>query len=137
MAFLREMYREWQFLRTQLSNMDMVLAKTSLGIARRYAELVPDAALRRAIFGRIREEWHASVEALLAITGQKTLLEGNPHLARSLQERFPYLDPLNHIQVEMLKLSRQEAEGAAGDPKVRRGIQLTINGIAAGLRNSG
>ena len=133
MPFLKELYREWPFFRTLLSNMDMVLAKSSIAIASRYAELVPDAALREKIFGRIRSEWHSSIEKLLEIMGQERLLQGNPLLERSIRNRFPYLDPLNHVQVELLK------EHRAHDPdeQVLRGIQLTINGISAGLRNSG
>jgi phosphoenolpyruvate carboxylase len=133
LAQLQAMYRDWPFFRTQLSNMDMVLAKSSIAIASRYAGLVEDEEIRREIFGRIREEWQASIDALLRISGNDKLLQGNPLLERSIQNRFPYLDPLNHIQVEMLKRHRQNP----GDPKVLRGIQLTINGISAGLRNSG
>jgi len=133
MALLQKMYQDWPFFRTQLSNMDMVLAKSSIAIASRYAALVEDEALRRKIFSRIRDEWRASIDALLRISGNDKLLQGNPLLERSIQNRFPYLDPLNHIQVEMLKRHRQNG----GDPKVLRGIQLTINGISAGLRNSG
>ena len=133
LVLLREMYRDWPFFRTQLSNMDMVLAKTSIAIASRYADLVPDEELRRQIFGRIRDEHEASIEALLTITENNTLLAANPLLSRSISNRFPYLDPLNHLQVNLLKAYRAESES----PKVLRGIQLTINGIAAGLRNSG
>jgi phosphoenolpyruvate carboxylase len=133
MPFLKELYREWPFFRTLLSNMDMVLAKSSIAIASRYAELVPDAALREEIFGRIRREWHLSIETLLDIMGQDHLLQGNPLLDRSIRNRFPYLDPLNHVQVELLKEHRAQNP----DEQVLRGIQLTINGISAGLRNSG
>jgi phosphoenolpyruvate carboxylase len=133
MPFLKELYREWPFFRTLLSNMDMVLAKSSIAIASRYAELVPDAALRQEIFGRIRREWHLSIETLLDIMGQDHLLQGNPLLDRSIRNRFPYLDPLNHVQVELLKEHRAQNP----DEQVLRGIQLTINGISAGLRNSG
>ena len=133
MPFLKELYREWPFFRTLLSNMDMVLAKSSIAIASRYAELVPDAALREEIFGRIRREWHLSIETLLDIMGQERLLQGNPLLERSIRNRFPYLDPLNHVQVELLKEHRAQNP----DEQVLRGIQLTINGISAGLRNSG
>jgi phosphoenolpyruvate carboxylase len=133
MPFLRELYREWPFFRTLLSNMDMVLAKSSIAIASRYAELVPDVALREKIFGRIRSEWHASIETLLDIMGQERLLQGNPLLERSIRNRFPYLDPLNHVQVELLKEHRAQNP----DEQVLRGIQITINGISAGLRNSG
>jgi phosphoenolpyruvate carboxylase len=133
MPFLKELYRAWPFFRTLLSNMDMVLAKSSIAIASRYAELVPDADLREKIFGRIRREWHLSIETLLDIMGQDRLLQGNPLLDRSIRNRFPYLDPLNHVQVELLKEHRAQNP----DEQVLRGIQLTINGISAGLRNSG
>jgi phosphoenolpyruvate carboxylase len=133
MPFLKELYREWPFFRTLLSNMDMVLAKSSIAIASRYAELVPDTGLRENIFGRIRREWHTSIETLLDIMGQERLLQGNPLLERSIRNRFPYLDPLNHVQVELLKEHRAQNP----DEQVLRGIQLTINGISAGLRNSG
>src|SRR6266576_1218355 len=133
MPFLQELYREWPFFRMLLSNMDMVLAKSSIAIASRYAELVPDSELRESIFGRIRREWHASIETLLDIMGQERLLQGNQLLERSIRNRFPYLDPLNHVQVELLKKHRAQNP----DEQVLRGIQLTINGISAGLRNSG
>jgi phosphoenolpyruvate carboxylase len=133
MPFLKELYREWPFFRTLLSNMDMVLAKSSIAIASRYAELVPDVTLRESIFGRIRREWHTSIEMLLDIMGQERLLQSNPLLERSIRNRFPYLDPLNHVQVELLKEHRAQNP----DEAVLRGIQITINGISAGLRNSG
>jgi phosphoenolpyruvate carboxylase len=132
-AFLSELYREWPFFRTLLSNMDMVLAKSSIAIASRYAELVPDENLRKTIFARIRAEWQGSIDALLRITGQLRLLQGNPALERSIRNRFPYLDPLNHVQVELLRAHRERGS----DEQVLRGIHLTINGISAGLRNSG
>jgi phosphoenolpyruvate carboxylase len=127
------MYRDWPFFTTLVSNMDMVLAKSSLAIASRYAKLVPDERLRQTIFGRISEEWQDTVAALLEITGQERLLQGNPLLDRSIRNRFPYLDPLNHIQVELMKLNRSNR----GSEQVLHGIQMTINGISAGLRNSG
>jgi phosphoenolpyruvate carboxylase len=133
MPFLQELYREWPFFRMLLSNMDMVLAKSSIAIASRYAELVPDLKLRESIFGRIRREWHSSIETLLDIMGHERLLQGNPLLDRSIRNRFPYLDPLNHVQVELLKEHRAQNP----DEQVLRGIQITINGISAGLRNSG
>jgi phosphoenolpyruvate carboxylase len=133
MPFLKELYKEWPFFRMLLSNMDMVLAKSSIAIASRYAELVPDEALREKIFGRIRREWHSCIETLLDIMGQDRLLQGNPLLERSIRNRFPYLDPLNHVQVELLKEHRAQNP----DEQVLRGIQLTINGISAGLRNTG
>jgi phosphoenolpyruvate carboxylase len=133
METLQAMYKDWPFFTTMLSNMDMVLAKSDSAIASRYAELVSDPALREAIFGRLRAEWGESVRALLAITDQKKLLEKNPLLARSIRNRFPYIDPLNHIQIELL----QRLRAGATDERVVQGIHLTINGIAAGLRNSG
>jgi phosphoenolpyruvate carboxylase len=133
LALLKAMAKDWPFFRTLLSNMDMVLAKSSIAIASRYAELVPDSVLRERIFGRISAEWHNSIAMLLEITGQSKLLEANPLLDRSIRNRFPYLDPLNHVQVEFLKAHRANT----GEPRVLEGIQLTINGISAGLRNSG
>ena len=130
---LQEMYLKWPFMQTLLSNMDMVLAKTDMGIASRYAELVTDVTLREQIFGRIQEEWVRSVKWLYAITGHTELLQENPTLARSIRIRTPYIDPLNHLQIELLRRYR------AGDDveQVQRSIHLTINGVAAGLRNSG
>ena len=116
---LKAMYRRWPFFRTQLSNMDMVLAKSSLAIASRYAQLVPDVKLREAIFSRISREWRDSVDALNAIMEQRELLQSNPLLLRSIRNRFPYLDPLNHVQVELLKLHRApfgERQGADRHP---------------------
>ncbi|MFO1085971.1 MAG: phosphoenolpyruvate carboxylase [Reyranellaceae bacterium] len=133
LATLQAMYRDWPFFRTALSNMDMVLAKSDIAIASRYAELVGDAALREQVFSRVRQEWQASIDAVLAISCQRTLLEANPLLARSIRSRFPYIDPLNHVQIELLKRHR----AGDTDPGVVDGIHLSINGIAAGLRNSG
>jgi phosphoenolpyruvate carboxylase len=133
LAKLQEMHRRWPFLQALLSNMDMLLAKTDMGIASRYAGLVRDAALRNRIFGAIHAEWERALRYLLAITGQKELLETNPSLARSFRNRSPYIDPLNHLQVTLLRRRR------AGDTDdvVKRAILLAINGIAAGLRNTG
>ena len=133
MAVLREMYRDWPFFQALLSNLDMVLAKADIHIASRYAELVEDEALRTRIFGRIEGEMQRTVSALLQITGQKELLEDNAMLARSFRNRRPYIDPLNHLQVEALRRFR----AGETDEKTKRAILLSINGIAAGLRNSG
>ena len=132
-ALLAEMWREWPFFRAMLSNLEMLLAKADLSVAARYKELVPDAKLADEIFGRIRGELDLTVKAFFTITANEAFLVNNPSLARSIRNRFPYLDPLNHLQVELLKRYR------AGDSaeKVHRGIHLTINGLAAGLRNSG
>jgi phosphoenolpyruvate carboxylase len=133
LQLLQTMAREWPFFRTLLSNMDMVLAKSDIAIASRYMHLVEDAPLRQAIFTRMQAEYEASVDALLAILGQKALLECNPSLARAIRNRFPYIDPLNYVQLELLKRYRN----GDTDERVVQGIHLTINGIAAGLRNSG
>jgi phosphoenolpyruvate carboxylase len=113
--------------------MDMVLAKTDLAIASRYAELVSSEKLRREIFGRLSDEWQRARKWLAAITGNAELLADNPTLARSIRNRFPYLDPLNHVQVELLRRYR----AGDRDERLLRVIHLTINGLAAGLRNSG
>jgi phosphoenolpyruvate carboxylase len=133
LGLLQEMHRTWPFMQTLLSNMDMVLAKTDMGIASRYAELVSDTALREKIFGCIQAEWDRCVKWLFAVSGRTELLQDNPTLARSIRNRTPYIDPLNHLQVELLRRYRS---GDATDA-VKRAIQLTINGVAAGLRNSG
>ncbi|WP_256077554.1 phosphoenolpyruvate carboxylase [Massilia sp. YIM B04103] len=138
LAQLRDMVQHWPFFATLLSNMDMVLAKTDLAIASRYAELVADKELRERIFKRITEEYALTLECLEAITGARDRLAGNPLLARSITNRFPYLDPLNHLQVELIKRRRAlSAESDMADPRVHRGIHLSINGVAAGLRNTG
>jgi phosphoenolpyruvate carboxylase len=133
LALLKEMYARWPYFRSLISMMDMVLAKVDLAIASCYADLVEDRELKERIFGRIKEECEASILALQVITGKEALLEDNPALKRSIQHRFPYMDPINHLQVELLRRYR------AGDPdqRIQRGILLSINGIAAGLRNSG
>ena len=133
LATLQAMFKEWSFFATVLSNMEMVLAKSDIGIASRYAQLVKDEALRVAIFPRIEAEHAATIAVLKAISGQDELLAANPLLARSIVNRFPYLSPLNHVQVELLERFRN----GDTDERVRRGIHLSINGIAAGLRNSG
>ncbi|MDO9360395.1 MAG: phosphoenolpyruvate carboxylase [Polaromonas sp.] len=133
LALLQKMYRQWPFFRTLLSNMDMVLAKSDLALASRYSELVADVRLRKKIFSAIEAEWHRTAEALVLITGDKQRLAGNASLQRSIRHRFPYIDPLHHLQVELVRRYR---EGKA-DERVQRGIHISINGIAAGLRNTG
>jgi phosphoenolpyruvate carboxylase len=130
---LRRMARDWAFLRATLSNMEMVLAKADVAIAARYATLVADPALRSDVFRRIDDEFRRTRQALFAITGQRELLEGNPSLARSIAERLPYLDPLNHLQLELLRRHR----GGDREAAVEHALRMTINGIASGLRNSG
>ena len=133
LSVLRRMLKSWPFFASLLSNMDMVLAKTDLAIASRYAELVADAELRQRIFGRIKAEWDLTRQHLLSILERDELLADNPMLRNSLKLRAPYMDPLNHLQVELLKRHR----AGDTDERVARGIHITINGIASGLRNSG
>ena len=133
LALLQRMYRQWPFFRTLLSNMDMVLAKSDLALASRYAELVSDSRLRKRVFALIEAEWHRTAEALTLITGDKQRLAHNEALARSIRHRFPYIDPLHHLQVELVRRYRS----GGGDERVQTGIHISINGIAAGLRNTG
>ncbi len=138
LELLRAMFNQWPFFATLLSNMDMVLAKTDLALASRYATLVTDRKLRKTIFNRLAAEHARTVDCLEAITGSSERLAGNPLLARSIKNRFAYLDPLNHLQVELLKRHRASmAKDSHRDARVQRGIQLSINGVAAGLRNTG
>ena len=130
---LQAMNKNWAFFRGLLSNMDMVLSKTDMGIASRYAQLVADVQVREQIFGMIETEWERTTSKLMAITKSTTLLADNPTMARSLTTRLPYIDPLNHLQVMLLERTR----AGESDVKLRRALQITINGIAAGLRNSG
>jgi phosphoenolpyruvate carboxylase len=130
---LKRMHAEWPFFRTLLSNMDMVLAKADLGVARHYAELVSDRASAHDIFAAIESEWQRTIKALQAITGEAQRLADNPTLARSIAHRFAYIAPLNHLQVELLRRWR----AGKSDEKAQRGILISINGIAAGLRNTG
>ncbi|MGX5662260.1 phosphoenolpyruvate carboxylase [Diaphorobacter nitroreducens] len=133
LALLQKMYRQWPFFRTLLSNMDMVLAKSDLALASRYSELVADARLRKKVFGVIEAEWQRTADALTRITGEKQRLAANTALARSIRHRFPYIDPLHHLQVELVRRWR----AGQGDERVQTGIHISINGIAAGLRNTG
>ncbi len=130
---LQAMAKQWPFFNTMLSTLNMVLAKADMAIASRYAAMVEDAALRDKVFGRIAAEHARAVEGLLWLTGQQELLADNPLLKRSIEARFPYVDPLNHVQVELLRRHRQ----GELDERVARGVHLSINGIATGLRNSG
>ena len=134
---LQQMAREWPFFATLLSNMDMVLAKSDLALASRYAELVPDRRLRERVHASIAGEWQRTVQALGMITGQKQRLANNAALQRSIRHRFPYIDPLHHLQVELIRRHRTGVRDKDRDDRVRRGIHLSINGIAAGLRNTG
>jgi phosphoenolpyruvate carboxylase len=137
LALLQRMHRQWPFFRTLLANLDMVLAKCDLGIARRYAALVPDRRAANRIFALLEAEWHRTEQALALITGQPRRLQANPALARSIESRFPYLDPLNHLQVELLRRYRTRRADDPEVARVRTGIHLSINGLATGLRNTG
>jgi phosphoenolpyruvate carboxylase len=133
LALLQQMYKQWPFFKTLLSNMDMVMAKSDLALASRYSELVSDARLRKKIFTAIEAEWHRTTNALGIITGDKQRLANNAALQRSIRHRFPYIDPLHHLQVELVRRYR----AGQADERVQRGIHISINGIAAGLRNTG
>ena len=133
MAELKAMAEVWPFFRTLVQNMEMVMAKSDMTVARRYATLVPDPALAARIYGEIRDEWQRTHDAVLAITGHDRLLGGQPELDRLIRLRMPYVEPLNHVQIELIRRRRAGDE----DPRVREGILLAINGVAAGLRNSG
>ena len=135
---LQKMASQWPFFGTLLSNMDMVLAKTDLALASRYAGLVSDPVLRDAIFKRLVDEHVRTVQNLSLITGYNERLRTNPLLAQSIKNRIAYLDPLNHLQVELIRRHRLVVgAGNDTDERVRRGVHLSINGIAAGLRNTG
>ena len=133
LALLQQMDKQWPFFKTLLSNMDMVMAKSDLALASRYAELVVDTRLRKQIFTTIEAEWHRTAAALGMITGDKQRLANNAALQRSIRHRFPYIDPLHHLQVELVRRYR----AGQADERVQRGIHISINGIAAGLRNTG
>ncbi|WP_312487382.1 phosphoenolpyruvate carboxylase [Sphingomonas sp.] len=132
-ALLAEMAESWPFFAATLANMEMVLAKSDIGIARRYAGLVEDAGMRDAIFGRIHDGWHRARDGLLTVTGQSRLLADNPALEASIRLRLPYIEPLNLLQIELMKRHRAGED----DPRIGEGILLSINGIATALRNSG
>ncbi len=133
LVLLQQMDKQWPFFKTLLSNIDMVLAKSDLALASRYAELVTDKKLRKKIFTAIEQEWHRTAQALELITGNQQRLANNAALQRSMRHRFPYIDPLHHLQVELVRRFR----AGHTDERVKRGIHISINGIAAGLRNTG
>jgi phosphoenolpyruvate carboxylase len=137
LKLLKRMLKDWPFFRAVLSNLDMVLAKTDLTLAERYVELVEDKKLGKRIFAAIQAEFDRTQAALNLITGEDSRLAANPSLARSIEHRFPYIDPLNHLQVELMRRYRRIADDDPAMERVQRGIHLSINGIAAGLRNTG
>ena len=142
------MYRRWPFFRSLVDNAQLSMGKADLAVARCYAGLVEDAALRERIFGAVEEEWARTERAVLQITGQPALLGSSPVLRRSIRLRNPYVDPLSFLQVSLLRRLRrladsgategQEEEAAAANRAVlQRLVALTINGVAAGLQNTG
>lgn len=132
-ALLADMAQGWPFFQALLGNMEMVLAKSDMTIARHYAGLVPDEALRENVFGEIRSGWQAAHDNLLSVTGQSRLLANNPALDTSIRLRLPYIEPLNLLQIELIKRHR----AGEADERISEGIQLSINAIATALRNSG
>jgi phosphoenolpyruvate carboxylase len=132
-ALLKDMAARWPFFQTTLDNLEMVLAKSDMGIAERYLDLVEDQAAGQAIFARIREGWELARDGLLDLTGEGRLLEGSPKLQESVRLRLPYIEPLNLLQIELIKRHRAGED----DPRIAEGIQLSINAIATALRNSG
>ena len=132
-ALLLQMVKTWPFFAAVVSNVDMVLAKMDLKVAARYAGLLPDQKLAKRILHEIQTEFDKTRKAIDLLTGQKTRLASDPVLAESIAHRFPYLDPLNHLQVELIRRWRSGQR----DERTERGIHISINGIAAGLRNTG
>ncbi len=132
-ALLKRMHEQWPFFSTLISNIDMVMAKADLAMAKRYADLVQDRKLAKKIYTAIESETTKTLSALERITGHRHRLAANPVLASSIAHRFPYLDPLNHLQIELLRRWRAGHQ----DERTQIGIHLSINGIAAGLRNTG
>jgi phosphoenolpyruvate carboxylase len=133
LSLLREMLLGWPIFKTLINNVDMVLAKTDLIVARHYAHLLPDRSLREEIFSRIEHEHQLTTQVVNLLLGSSQRLASQPVLAKSIRDRLPYLDPLNHLQVEMI----QRYRNGETDEKLKLAIPLTINGIAAGLRNTG
>jgi phosphoenolpyruvate carboxylase len=137
-ALLRAMYKEWMFFKATIDNAQLTLLKADIRIASHYASLVPDEAIRTRIFDRIAAEFARTEKAILAVTEQKTLLEREPVLAKSVQLRNPYIDPLNYIQVEFIRRLRAlESKGSDEADALRAVIELTINGVSGGLKNTG
>ena len=133
LTFLKELYETWPFFRSAIANMEMVMIKSDLSIAGRYAGLVEDKALASNVFGAISEEWRLTRDTLLKITGQSDFLQKDPDLAGAIRSRLPYIDPLNHLQIELIARRRK----GDNSEETREGILLAINGVAAGLRNTG
>jgi phosphoenolpyruvate carboxylase len=134
---LAAMYREWPFFRSLLDNAQISLGKSDLAVARLYDALAGPPELRARIFATVAEEWRRTVETILAATGQRALLEGSPVLRRSIRLRNPYVDPMSFAQVSLLHRLRALAFDSPDREAVQRLVALTINGVAAGLQNTG
>jgi phosphoenolpyruvate carboxylase len=138
LELLREMYREWPFFHSTISNIEMTLAKADFQIARQYAARTPDRSLGRRIFKLLEDEYQRACRVVLQITGEKHLLDNSPVLQRSIAVRNPYVDPMSYLQVELLARKRTQSKGKAKEQeKLLYAILLTMNGIAAGMRNTG
>ena len=134
---LSAMYQGWPFFKTLLDNAETSLLKADMGIAALYAELVPDQALGQSIFNIILEEYERTCAAVLSISGHRNLMESEPVTQNAVRLRNPYVDPLNYIQVEMLRRLRSLGPNHAESEPLREAVIITINGIAAGLKNTG
>ena len=132
-ALLKDMAGSWPFFQTTLANLEMVLAKSDMAIAERYLVLVEDRTVGDSIFGEIKRGWELARDGLLTLTGDSRLLEKSPTLEESVRLRLPYIEPLNLLQIELIKRHRAGEQ----DPRIAEGIQLSINAIATALRNSG
>jgi phosphoenolpyruvate carboxylase len=135
---LQAMYRDWPFFRALMDNAEMSLLKADIDIAALYVDLVPDREQARALFRRLTDEYDLTRRMVLAVAGHTELMDADPVIQRSVHLRNPYVDPLNYLQVEMLRRLRAlpDAESPEADD-LREVLVLTINGIAAGLRNTG
>jgi phosphoenolpyruvate carboxylase len=136
LMLLREMYRRWPFFRTMIDNAQMILAKADLGIARRYAELVPDKELAERVFALIVAEYDRSVQLICQVAEISEILDSQPVLQRSYRQRNPYVDPLSYIQIELLRRLR-DGPPAEQQEAIETAVLMSINGIAAGLKNTG
>jgi phosphoenolpyruvate carboxylase len=130
---LREMTQQFPLVADMVRNVELAMAKADLGVARLYAGLVPDEGLRERVFGMLREEFRRTRHMILSLKGQKELLEGNPVLQRSIRLRNPYVDPMSLMQIDLLRRKRAGADSV----ELRYALGATINGIAAGLHNTG
>ena len=131
------MYEDWSFFRTMIDNLQMALAKADLQIAKEYGNLVKESAIAERIFNLIKEEYELTSSIILQITGQQEILDNVPVIQESIRLRNPYVDPLSYMQVELLTELRALRENNEDDAILLREVLLTINGIAAGLRNTG